>query len=86
MIALIVLVGLFVLVVVLAKLFGSGGPGTRSSQGGPGDSGYIPMDPNGGHSAHHHTPDCGHGDTGGGDAGGGSDGGGGDGGGGGGSD
>ncbi len=77
MIALIVLVGLFVLVVILAKLFGSGSAGTPPAQGGPGDSGYMPMVTDGGHSAHHYTPDCVHGDTGGGDAGGGSDGGGG---------
>ncbi len=86
MIAVIVLVGLFVLVVVLAKLFGSGSPGARSPQGAPGDSAYILMVTDGGHSAHHHTPDCGQGAAGGGDAGSGSDGGGGDGGGGGGSD
>lgn len=76
MIALIVLVGIFVLVVVLAKLFGSGSSGTPSAQGTSGDSGYIPMVADGGHSAHHHTSDCGHGDDSGGDAGGGSDGGG----------
>lgn len=83
MIALIVLVGLFVLVVVLAKLFGSGSSGTPPAQGTSGDPGYIPMVTDGGHSAHHHTSDCGHSEASGDDSGGGSDGGGGDGGGGG---
>lgn len=77
MIPVIILVGLFVLVVVLAKVFGSGAPGTRPAQGGPGDSGYIPMVTDGGHSTHHHTPDCGHDAASGGDSGGGGDGGGG---------
>ncbi len=81
MIALLILVGLFVMVVVLAKLFGAGTGSSNATGNSSGDSGYVPM-VHGGHH-HHHTPDCGHGDAGSGTSGGGDSGGGGDGGGGG---